>query len=357
MTSAHSLGALSRGAAAAALLVAALAAPAAAQWQLVPAPTIAEFRGLSLAGDGTAWASGTHGTVARSTDGGASWTVDSVPGATTLDLRSIVGLSAHVAVAASAGPAENGQARIFRTTDGGKTWTTTYSTDRKGVFLDALAFWDARHGIALSDPVDGTLFLLTTDDGGQTWTRVPPGAIPPTLSGEGAFAASNTSIALWGSRDAWIGTGGAAAARVFHSADRGRTWSVSDTPVHVGGSASGIFAVAFRDAMHGIAVGGEYTHPHAPTVNAALTDDGGRTWRAATGPLAPAYLSGVSFAGTPGTVVAVGLAGTVLSRDGGDSWISADTLPLNVVRFGGGVGLAAGPRGRLARWTGGPSRR
>ena len=355
MTSAHSLGALSRHAAAAAALL--VAAPAAAQWQLVPAPTRAEFRGLSLAGDGTAWASGTHGTVARSTDGGASWTVDSVPGANTLDLRSIVGLSAQVAVAASAGPAESGQARIFRTTDGGKTWTTTYTTDRKGVFLDALAFWDAQHGIALSDPVDGALFLLVTDDGGQTWTRVPPGALPPTLSGEGAFAASNTSIALWGSRDAWIGTGGAAAARVFHSSDRGRTWSVSDTPVHVGGSASGIFAVAFSDALHGVAVGGEYTRPHAPTVNVALTEDGGRIWRAARGPLAPAYLSGVSYAGNAGTVVAVGLAGTVVSRDRGESWISTDTLPLNVVRFGGGVGLAAGPRGRLARWTGAPGRR
>ncbi|MHB2032358.1 MAG: WD40/YVTN/BNR-like repeat-containing protein [Gemmatimonadaceae bacterium] len=356
MISAQPLGALSRRAAAA-LLGVALASPAAAQWQLVSVPTRAEFRGLSVAGDGTAWASGTHGTVARSTDGGASWTVDSVPGATALDLRSIVGLSAQVAVAASAGPAENGQARIFRTTDGGKTWTTAYATERKGVFLDALAFWDARHGIALSDPVDGTLFLLTSGDGGQTWTRVPSDALPPTLSGEGAFAASNTSIALWGSRDAWIGTGGAAAARVFHSADRGRTWSVSNTPVHVGGSASGIFAVAFADALHGVAVGGEYTSPHAPTVNVALTDDGGRTWRAARGPLAPAYLSGVSYAGNPGTLVAVGLAGTVVSRDGGESWISTDTLPLNVVRFGGGVGLAAGPRGRLARWTGGAGQR
>ncbi|OYV91064.1 MAG: hypothetical protein B7Z73_05675, partial [Planctomycetia bacterium 21-64-5] len=193
-----------------------------------------------------------RGTVARSTNRGASWTIDSVPGANTLDLRSIVGLSARVAVAASAGPAEKGQARIFRTADGGRTWTTTYTTDRKGVFLDALAFWDAQHGIALSDPVDGTLFLLTTDDGGQTWTRVPPGALPPTLGGEGAFAASNTSIALWGSRDVWIGTGGGAVARVFYSTDRGHTWAVSDTPVHSGSSASGVFAVAFRDARHGV---------------------------------------------------------------------------------------------------------
>ncbi|MDE3173685.1 MAG: hypothetical protein KGN74_11485 [Gemmatimonadota bacterium] len=340
-----------------ALALAAAARPAAAQWTLAPAATRAEFRGLSVVNDTVAWASGTHGTVARTTDGGAAWTLLAVPGADSLDLRSIVALGPGVAVAAAAGPAERGQGRIFRTGDGGRSWTQVYATRDSGVFFDALAFWDARHGIAQSDPVGGTFFLLTTDDGGRTWTRVPPAAIPPTLPGEAAFAASGTCLAVWGTRDVWIGTGGGPRARVFHSSDRGRHWSVSDTPVHAGSPASGIFAVAFRDARHGVAVGGDYSRPRLPSVNAAVTDDGGATWHAARGPLVSAYLSGLAWDAAARRFVAVGLAGTAVSGDGGESWTMADTLPLNAARFApGGAGVAAGPRGRLARWTGGGGR-
>jgi photosystem II stability/assembly factor-like uncharacterized protein len=343
-----------------ALAATALAAPvgvAHAQWKLATVDTRAEFRGLSVVGDHVAWASGTRGTVARSTDAGATWTLFHVAGADTLDLRSIVGLTERVAVAASAGPADAGQAKIFRTEDGGATWTQVYSTGVKGAFLDALAFWDADRGLALSDPVDGKLLLLLTADGGRTWTPVPPSALPPALPGEGAFAASNSSIALAGARDAWIGTGGAAAARVYHSTDGGATWTVVDTPVHAGMAAAGIFALAFRDAEHGVAVGGDYTKPHGATINAALTGDGGRSWHAAGGPLVDAYLSGVSWAGAANGV-AVGLAGTAVSTNAGESWTMVDSLPLNAVRFQSAkFGVAAGPRGRLARWISDFSRR
>ncbi|MDE3152919.1 MAG: oxidoreductase [Gemmatimonadota bacterium] len=337
-----------------AALAAVAACPAAlsAQWSMAGVPTTAEFRGLSLADRRTLWASGMHGTVARSVDGGATWTVTTIPGADSLDLRSIVALGPDVAVAASAGPAERGQARIYRTEDAGAHWRQVFTTDERGVFLDALAFWDRAHGIAMSDPVNGRLVLLTTDDGGRSWQAVPADALPPALPNEGGFAASNSSIALWGSDDAWIGTGGAARARVYRSTDRGRSWQVSDTPVHAGTPASGIFALAFRDARHGVAVGGDYTQPHAATTNVAVTDDGGVTWRAARGPLAPAYLSGVAFTGGR-TYVAVGLAGTAVSADDGESWTLVDTLPLDAVRALGGLRAASGPRGRLGRWSGG----
>ena len=347
---------LHRTAVAAGFLVAIVSAPAHAQWQLAPVGVNAEFRGLSIVSDRVAWASGTRGTVVRTVDGGITWVVDTVSGASSLDLRSVVGLSADVAVAASIpNSRDSTPSRIFRTADGGKSWKTVYSADRAGVFLDAMAFWDGSHGIALSDPVDGRLFLLVTDDAGASWTPLAMGASPPTIGNEGAFAASGTCIAVSGDRDVWIGTGGAATARVFHSSDRGRTWTVASTPVHAGNAASGIFALAFRDANHGVAVGGDYTKAHEATTNVALTDDGGRTWRAAGGPLSAAFLSGVSFAGD-GIIVATGLAGTHVSTDGGNAWRQMDTLPLNAVRFRGEeFGLAAGPRGRIARFAGSPA--
>jgi photosystem II stability/assembly factor-like uncharacterized protein len=324
-----------------------------AQWIPQQSNTNAEFRGLVALSPTAVWASGTRGRVARTTDGGQTWRIDTVPGADTLDLRSIAARSARHAVAASAGDADKGQAKIFRTTDGSR-WTQQFDTHEKGAFLDAIAFWDDQHGIALGDPIDQRLFLLATDDGGATWKRVSTESAPPMLPGEAAFAASGSCLTVFGASNAWIGTGGGARARVFRSSDRGRTWSVADTPVHAGNAASGIFSVAFSDAKHGVVVGGEYTKPKTPfDNNVALTSDGGATWVKARGPLPVGYMSAVAY--IPETngrsLVAVGLGGTARSNDAGESWTMVDTVAYNSVVFASPrAGWAAGPRGRIAKW-------
>jgi photosystem II stability/assembly factor-like uncharacterized protein len=335
--------------------VALAAAPAlaGAQWTPQASGTTAEFRGLVAVSPTVVWASGTHGRIARTTDGGATWHVDSLPGAATLDFRDIYASSATQAWAMSAGPAESGQAQIFRTSDG-THWAKQFETKQKGIFLDAVSFWDARHGIAMSDPVDGRLFILTTEDGGTTWSPVSTAEAPPVLPGEAAFAASGTCLATQGTSNVWIGTGGSARARVFHSADRGKTWSVAETPVPAGASSAGIFSVAFVDAQHGIVVGGQYDKPDQRSNNVALSDDGGQSWRLAKGALPRGYMSGVAYLpGTAGrSLVAVGLAGTAQSTDGGESWTMVDTVAYNSVTFASPTdGWAAGPRGRIAKWT------
>ena len=330
-----------------------LPALAGAQWAPSPLGTDAELRGLSTAGPTVVWASGTRGRYAHSTDGGKTWRVDSVPAAAALDFRAVHALDARRAWLMSSGDADKGQARIYRTTDAGAHWSVVYSTVQKGVFLDAIQFWDAQHGIALSDPVDGRFFILTTNDGGGTWTRIPPERLPAALTGEAAFAASGTCLTVEGVANVWIGTGGGATARVYHSPDRGRTWAVAETPIHAGSASSGIFSVAFRDGKHGIAVGGDYQMVRGGLPNVALTDDGGRTWRTAKGPLPVGYLSGASFVPSSPTVIAVGLAGTAVSSDGGESWQMVDSTAYNSVRFESpNAGWAAGPKGRLSRWEG-----
>ena len=64
------------------------------------------------------------------------------------------------------------------------------------------------------------------------------------------------------------------------------------TPVATGPSA-GIFSIAFRDALHGIVVGGDYKKETDAIANVATTDDGGAAWCA---PRPSAYpLSGASL--------------------------------------------------------------
>jgi len=328
-------------------------ASAQAQWTPLASNTNAEFRGLVAVSPTVVWASGTRGRIARTTDGGSTWKIDTIPGADSLDLRAVAARSATHAWALSAGPAEAGQARIFRT-ENGTTWSKQFETSEKGVFLDAMAFWDDRHGIALSDPVGGRLFLLATDDAGATWKKIPWMAYPAMLPNEAAFAASGTCLIVQGTSNVWIGTGGGERARVFRSTDRGRTWSVSDTPLHAGNSSSGIFSVAFSDAQHGVVVGGQYDKPKEKFDNVAITADGGKSWRLAKGPLPAGYMSAVTF--LPGTggrsLVAVGLAGTATSTDGGESWTMVDSVAYNSVAFATrDAGWAAGPRGRIAKWA------
>lgn len=337
----------------------AFAARGNAQWAPQQIGTNAEFRGLVATSASVVWASGTRGRVARTTDGGATWMIDSLPGASTLDFRAIAPRSERLAWVMSAGPAESGQAQVFRTTDG-KSWAKQYSTSQTGVFLDAIAFWDDRHGIAMSDPVGGKLFLIATDDGGETWNQLPTDAAPPVLPGEAAFAASGTCLIVQGSSNVWIGTGGGARARVFRSTDRGRTFHVADTPLHAGNAASGIFSVAFSDERHGVAVGGEYSKPKEAFDNVAVTEDGGATWRRARGPLPPGYMSAVAYVPRAGgrQLVAVGLAGTARSDDAGESWTMVDTVAYNSITFApNGDGWAAGPRGRIAKWSPAPASR
>lgn len=336
-----------------ALCLVALTRPLGAQWVPQQSGTTAEFRGLAAVSGSVVWASGTRGRVAHTSDGGRTWKIDTIPGASTLDLRAIFAIDGRRVWAMSAGLADSGQAQIFHTEDGAG-WSRQFTTSEKGVFLDALAFWDGDHGIALSDPVAGKLFVLVTDDGGKAWTRVPPDRAPAMLPGEAAFAASGTCLIVQGKSNVWIGTGGAATARVFRSTDRGRTWSVAETPIHAGSSASGIFSLAFSDPAHGVVVGGDYTKPKQPFDNVAITSDGGATWRLARGAMPPGYMSGVAFVpGTQGrSLVAVGLAGTARSDDGGESWAMVDSVAYNTVSFAThDDGWAVGPRGRIAKWA------
>ena len=337
-----------------ALLTAAL--PARAQWHAQTSPTDAELRGLSVVSPTVVWASGTHGTVLRTTNGGATWRRDSVPGAAALDFRAIAATSRRVAHVLSIGDSS----RIYRTTDGGRSWSLRFAATRKGSFFDAIQFWDARHGIAMSDPVEGRFLIITTDDGGESWTEMPSAAMPPALPGEGGFAASGTCLAVLGESDVWLVSGGAASARVYHSADRGRSWTVREAPIRAGVASAGIFSIAFRDSLHGAITGGDYQQPSLRGRNLAVTSDGGATWTLADSAASPAgYRSAVAF--LPGSrgrrLVTVGLTGTDVSRDGGSTWSRVDSVAYNSVGFAtSGAGWAVGPRGRIARWTGTGSR-
>ncbi len=314
-------------------------------------------RSLSAVSESVAWVGCSGGKVFRTVNGGTTWSADSVPGATRLDFRGIKAFDANTAVVVSAGPAEQGQARIYRTTDGAKTWTLTHSDTTRGIFYDGVAFWDAQHGFTFSDPVNGKLVILTTDDGGVHWSAVPPANIPDVLPNEAAFAASNTQLTVQGASNAWIASGGGAQARVFRTTDRGRTWTVHDTGVP-GGPSAGLFGIAFADAKNGVAIGGDYAIERGVTDVAIRTTDGGITWaRAGTISRPDGVNQGLHLipGSQPARFIAVGAYGTAFSDDFGATWQHGDTLTAWGVGFvSPTTGWVAGPRGHISRYLGIP---
>jgi photosystem II stability/assembly factor-like uncharacterized protein len=324
-----------------------LSTTANAQWTKVPVPTTSSLRGLSLVGENILWASGTGGTVLHTVDGGKSWSVVTIPGAEKLDFRGIHAFDDKNAVIMSSGKAEEGQARIYRTNDGGESWSQVFEQTTPGIFFDGLAFWDRKHGIVLSDPVDGHFVLFTTDDGGLSWKQISAPAVPPSsLPKEGAFAASNSCLAVQGDKNVWFATGGASVARVFRSNDRGKSWSIAETPMHPANASSGIFSLAFQDAKNGIAVGGDYEHPESSDLPSVMsTQDGGETWQAAK-PTDPKglYFSTVALHGDQ--ITATGIKG-IWTNSG--TWKNESTDNLNSVVAGGRTIWAVGPKGMVLR--------
>jgi photosystem II stability/assembly factor-like uncharacterized protein len=333
-------------------------AAAAATWQLQATGTAERLRAVSAVSENVAWASGNKGTVLRTEDSGAHWTLLPVPGAEGLDFRDIDATSERTAYILSIGPGD--ESRIYKTTDAGKTWGLQYTNPDAKAFYDAIAFWDERNGIAVGDPVDGRFTILRTADGGHTWALTPEADRPRALPGDGMFAASGTCLIVQGRTNAWIGTGGSVQARVLRTTDRGATWSEAATPIVAGTSSAGIFSIAFSDALHGIIVGGDYRKEREPSDNVALTSDGGRTWAAAGGVKLRGFRSGAVF--VPGSrgreVIAVGPAGTDRSLDGGRTWSPLGDVGFHAVsvdRSGKSV-WAVGERGSIGRLVPGEGR-
>ncbi|MER5771098.1 WD40/YVTN/BNR-like repeat-containing protein [Streptomyces sp. NPDC001985] len=319
-------------------------------WSLKETGTEARFRGLAAVSRTTAWVAGSRGTVLRTDDAGRGWHDVSPPGAEGLEFRDIEAFDGRRAVVLAIG--EGDASRIYRTTDGGDTWTESFRNPDPRAFYDCLTFFDRHHGLAMSDPVDGAYRILATRDGGRSWKALPSAGMPAARPGDAGFAASGQCLVSSGPRDVWLATGGGATARVFHSADRGLNWTAAESAVPAGDPARGVFALAFRDRAHGIAVGGDY-RPGQPSPHAAsVTRDGGRTWHRSSAP-PPAYRSGVAWLPhSTRAALAVGPTGTDLTVDGGGNWRTVDTGSYDTVDCAAGPGAgcwASGEKGRVAR--------
>lgn len=329
--------------------LASAAAPALAGQNLggvrIPASsTDSELRGLSPTGGKSYWASGSKGWIIRGK--GERQDPMRIVGAEALDFRGLHAFSGDHVLAMSAGPGDASQ--LWRTTDGGKRWAQVAVNRDPNGFWDSIAFVDDRRGFILGDPTEGRFTVLYTADGGKTWARLPAEGVPPAADGEGAFAASNGCIAFGPHGQVAFCTGGAGKARVYLSLGGGGVFVALDTPIPADAPSKGAFAVAFGKRGELWVCGGDYKNPQADEVNLAWRPPGALAFQPVAAPAG--YLSGISVKGD--TVMATGLAGTIVARDG-RTFQRLSTAPMNTVRLTSEkTGVLCGPNGTVGLWRG-----
>lgn len=324
---------------------------------------VAEVDGLlrdALAVDphraGRVYAAGVGG-VFRSDDFGTTWTFSATPGNSAFPIA-VDGTVPDVVFTSDY------EGSLLRSRDAGQTWEP-FGTGIPGVAIPALA----------SDAVSGTLYAGTargvfrSDDGGATWTAT---ALDPHQVGHLAVVGSTVYAAIGGAGIARSDDGGAswerasaglgqasgavavgadgalyvASSGVFRSRDRGRTWTLSARGLRD----SGLTALA--------------PHPtRAATLYAGtrsgvfVSDDAGDTWRPtglvyepelysfarevralAVDPVAPEHLWAVTW------------EGLYRSADGGETWTRDGHRYLRHERL---AHIALDPRRSGTVWVGG----
>jgi photosystem II stability/assembly factor-like uncharacterized protein len=349
------------------------------------------------------------GSVVKSTDAGATWTIQNVQSTgSSFNLVDVSCADANTCMAVGTESAPSGYAAItVSTTDGWATWITTQQTFGYLPILNGVSCTDAHTCTAVGSAREGNSYpgqsdiriaiILRTADGGATWTQQSAG--PATYLDGVSCTDGNTCTAVGGY---WRSAPALGDGYILRTIDGGITWTTQYTASGEGR----VTAVSCAGAITCVALQGG-SNQYAPARKAILrTTDGGATWTVSAN-LYPSIasrvscpdattctvvgstsgvegrnsrtglilrtadsgatwvqqssgtansLAGVSFSDA-NTGTAVGEAGTILrTSDGGATWVeqSSGTTTLNAVSFtDANTGTAVGEAGTILRTTDG----
>jgi hypothetical protein len=301
--------------------------------------THTSIRGMSVVNDEVVWVSGSDGFIGKSTNGGETWDWVKVKGFDSVDFRDIEAFDEDTAIIMGVGE----PAYILRTINGGKTWKVVFENRTKGMFLDAMEFWNEQSGIVIGDPINNKFFIARTFDGGMHWRGIPAQNFPVADSGEACFAASGTNVRKLNKQEACFVSGGLRS-RLFIQNRK------IDIPIVQGRESAGANSVAVKDGKTLIVVGGDYLLKDSSDKNCFITKDMGNTW------IAPAisphgyrscveYLNGNKW-------ISCGINGVDYTIDDGNKWqwISKEGFNVCCKAKDGKAVFFAGNDGKIAKF-------
>ena len=175
----------------------------------------------------------------------------------------------------------NGAGKVFRTTDGGDSWTRVW--EKPGTFVRCLAFVDDKVGVlgnigpGYFPGVTDAVPVYRTEDGGTTWTPVTAIEGAPVV-GLCAFDVVQVPFVNAGNLDrrpriVGVGRVGGPAAYIW-SDDLGKTWKQGTLP-EIGAMA---FDVRFLDEKRGFIASATSADVAQSNALILMTEDGGETW-------------------------------------------------------------------------------
>lgn len=313
--------------------------------EVLTSGTKTSIRGLSVVNDNVVWVSGSNGTIGKSSNGGKNWKWVTVKGFEKTDFRDIEAFDASTAVIMGI----DQPAYILKTIDGGETWKVVYENKTKGMFLDAMEFWNEQAGIAIGDPINGRFFITRTFDGGSTWQDIPFDKRPKADSGEACFAASGTNVRAL-DRDEAVFVSGGLKSRLYKRDE------VIEMPSMVQGKeTTGANSVSVYDSFKKnggkrmIVVGGDFNNDSSNKKNCLISNDGGRTWKTPDTP-PHGYRSCVEFV-SKSDVFSCGLNGVDYSSNNGKDWQWISHEGFNACRIAktGSAIFLAGNNGKIGK--------
>ncbi len=306
--------------------------------KLLTSGTKTSMRGLSVVDDKTVWVSGSNGTVGRSLDAGVTWKWMTVKGFEKTDFRDIEAFNKTTAIIM--GIAE--PAYLLKTIDGGDTWQVVYENHDKGMFLDAMEFWNEQSGIVIGDPIKGRIYITRTFDRGNTWQGIPEQLRPLADSGEACFASSGTNVRKINNKEAVIITGGLVSNVLVRD-------KKINLPILQGKESTGANSIAVKNEKTWMVVGGDFNTKDSTTKNMAITFNAGESWQFARIP-PTGYRSCVEFTRKKQWITC-GLNGVDITNDDGNSFLNISKEGFHVVRKArkGKAVYFAGGGGRIGK--------
>ncbi len=305
----------------------------------------------------------------KTTDGGTTWTagIMDLDGDPTLAINNLSPTSGDVAWLSTIN-GDLGGGSLYKTEDGGLTWVFS---NPPGGYPDSSSFQNTVHfftpeiGIVQGDPTgpgNGTWEIYRTTDGGQTWSaKLPAVNFTGTVSsGEYGYNSGNVAAGQF----FWFVTN---KGKLYRTSNQGLNWTkLTATPFSDFGAANVNARVHFSDIdgdiTHavGIMIGTINGSATTPTYTRYTSTDGGSTWTAQAGNYTG--LQTIDF--IPGTTMLVGNVGaptygSSYSSDMGQTWIPIDTgVQRNAIAFlNGSTGWAGSfnlddTQGGIFKYTG-----
>ncbi|HMZ46372.1 MAG TPA: YCF48-related protein [Chitinophagaceae bacterium] len=316
------------------------------------APIQVSFRGMSVADENTVWISGNNGTVGKTTDAGKTWQWTRVKNFEQNDFRDIHAFDSNNAIIMAVG----NPAYILKTKDGGKSWYTVFSRNMEGMFLDAMDFLDNTTGVCIGDPISvgnsgrRFFFIIKTIDGGETWEQEPLYKMPPAQeAGEAIFAASGTNIAMLQHPDfEYAFATGGTVSNIYFIGREGKQNKGAQIPINQGIETTGTFSLATDGKKKFYCIGGDYKLPNSTYDNFYWSTDVGKKWASPNTAPPYGYRSCLRIIDKE-TMIACGLNGVDISKDGGDDWknISKEGFNVCMVSAKNKMVFLAGDRGKV----------